>query len=95
MCVFGTCMLVSELCCVLSARVCVLVYVIMCGSLVLLESCLWKIQIGVRSRPDPRDDLGIRTGLCSEDKTVIRTQNCIISYECLFFCIFLFTVASS
>jgi len=33
-------------------------------------------------------------GLCSEDQTVIRIRNRVISCECLFLCISLFTVAS-
>ena len=47
------------------------------------------------SKTDLWDDPEIPTGSCSGDQTAIRIQNRIMSCECLFLCIFLFTVVNS
>ena len=59
-----------------------------------LDSCsLWTRYTG-DSKTNARDDPKIHTGSCSEDHTMIQFRNHVISCECLFLSIFLFTIVS-
>ena len=59
-----------------------------------LDLCSLWTRYASDSKTDPWDDPEIRTDSCSGNRTVIRFQNSVILCECLFLCLFIFTVAS-